>query len=435
MADAFRHGMNAATGEQRLLGSVSESLASLPAARTASSNPIGELRGPSSTSHRVPAANVAGLCNHLCLGPTEAGIIRRTASLSLRLRHCHMRSSRTLQLSLVLAGALCVASGGCGKSGTAAVRHDGAARPDTPAGSGGVPGGSGGSAGIESSAGMGSGGAITSGGVAGTAPGGTGGSGGSATAAAGGAQSGGAGAIVSGGADAAASGGAGATASGGASATAGGGSDGSASGGVGGTATGGSGGTKTVGSVGVGGTVTAGVGGIGSGGSGGTLTGMGGSAKGGSTGSGGTSPEPIADGGIDSDAPDPLGAALSEKTLTYWATSEQRRPDGGGMLSRNPSDQDFAAITPVAEDVLVFSTDATTVRMTAIPPDGGVPLGVPRTGTRTATDQGKWSYQLAPATGGRLVVWLSGTTILASKTLYGSGVPVTESTRGELRSD
>jgi hypothetical protein len=279
---------------------------------------------------------------------------------------------------------------------------------------------------------MGSGGAIASGGVAGATPGGTGGSGGTATAAAGGTQSGGASAIVFGGADAAASGGAGARASGGASATAGGGSGGAASGGVAGTATGGSGGTKAGGSVGVGGTVTAGLGGIGSGGSDGTLTGMGGSAKGGSTGSGGISTEPIADGGMDSDAPDLLGAALSEKTLNYWATSEQKRPDGG-MLSRNPSDQDFVAIAPVAEDVLVFSSDASTVQMTSIQRDGGVPVGVPWTGTRTATDQGKWSYQLAPATGGRLVVWLSGTTILASKILYGSGVPVTESTRGELR--
>jgi len=59
--------------------------------------------------------------------------------------------------------------------------------------------------------------------------------------------------------------------------------------------------------------------------------------------------------------------------------------------------------------------------------------GVLQTGTRTATDQGKWTYGVAPGTGGRLVVWLSGTAILATKTLYGSGVPVTESTRGELR--
>jgi hypothetical protein len=85
------------------------------------------------------------------------------------------------------------------------------------------------------------------------------------------------------------------------------------------------------------------------------------------------------------------------------------------------------AITPVAEDVLVFSTDASTVQMTGIQPP------VPRTGTRTATDQGKWTYRLAPPPGGLLDVWLSGTTILASKTLFGSGNPITESTRGELR--
>jgi hypothetical protein len=159
---------------------------------------------------------------------------------------------------------------------------------------------------------------------------------------------------------------------------------------------------------------------------------VGGSAKGGATGGGGTTAETIVDAGIDSDVLD-LGTILSEKTLTYWVTSEQRRPDGG-MLSRNPSDQDFVATTPVAADVVVFSTGASIVQMTAIPRPG-VPVGVPLTGTRTATDLGKWSYQLAPAPSGRLVVWLSGTTILASKTLYGSGVPITESTRGELRSN
>jgi len=336
------------------------------------------------------------------------------------------------RLSLVIAGVIGLAGGGCGKSGTAAI-HDGAVGADAPASTGGISGGSGGSGGNESSAGIGSGGATGSGGAAGTVPGGTGGSGGTATAAAGATASGGAGATTSGGAGATASGGAGATTSGGAGATAVGGSVEAASGGVGGTATGGAGGTETGGSGGVGGTVTGGVGGIGAGGSGGTATGVGGSAKGGSTGSGGTPPEPIADGGTDSDILD-LGAVLSEKTLTYWATSEQKRPDGG-LLSRNPSDQDFVATTPVAEDVLVFSTDATTVEMTAIPRPG-VPVGLPpRTGTRTATDLGKWSYQLAPAPSGRLVVWLSGTAILASKTLYGSGVPVTESTRGELRSN
>ncbi len=240
-----------------------------------------------------------------------------------------------------------------------------------------------------------------------------------------------AGGTQSGSASATKSGGAGATASGAAGATGVGGSGGAASGGVGGTATGGADATKTGGSGG--GTITGGVGGIGSGGSGGTATGTGGAAKGGSTGSDGAAPEPIADGGTDGDAMD-LGAILSEKTLTYWATSRQRPPDGG-YLSRTPSDQDFIAITPVAEDILVFYTDASALEMTAIPRPGVPAGGVPLTGTRTTTDQGKWTYRLTPATGGRLVVWLSGTTILASKTLYGSGVPVTDSSRGELRSN
>jgi hypothetical protein len=132
------------------------------------------------------------------------------------------------------------------------------------------------------------------------------------------------------------------------------------------------------------------------------------------------------DAGSDSGALD-LSAALSGKTFTYWATTTQQRPDGG-MLSRNPTDQDFVPIIPVAKDVVVFADDGSTAQVTSVKNEHS-----PMTGTRTSTDQGKWSYGLMPPTGGRLTVWLSGTTILASRVLYGSGVPVIYSDRGELR--
>ncbi len=56
-------------------------------------------------------------------------------------------------------------------------------------------------------------------------------------------------------------------------------------------------------------------------------------------------------------------------------------------------------------------------------------------GTRTSTDQGKWTYSLAYFAGGELLVWSSGTTIYAWETVYGSGLPVISSTRGELRAN
>jgi hypothetical protein len=42
---------------------------------------------------------------------------------------------------------------------------------------------------------------------------------------------------------------------------------------------------------------------------------------------------------------------------------------------------------------------------------------------------------LAYFAGGELLVWSSGTTIYAWETVYGSGLPVISSTRGELRAN
>jgi hypothetical protein len=124
-----------------------------------------------------------------------------------------------------------------------------------------------------------------------------------------------------------------------------------------------------------------------------------------------------------------LATALSGKTLTYWATAEWRRPDGGS-LGFIPADQDYVTVTPYAKDVMVFSDDGSTLQMTTIQ---GVGASV--AGTRTSTDQGKWAYRLAYFASGELVVWISGTTIYALETQYGSGLPVISATRGELRAN
>ena len=137
---------------------------------------------------------------------------------------------------------------------------------------------------------------------------------------------------------------------------------------------------------------------------------------------------PPSDGGTDSGTLD-LETALCGKTLTYWVTTEWG-PSDGGFRTFVPAEQDYVTVTPYAKDSVVFSADGSAVQVTAV--QGG---SAPVAGTRTSTDQGRWTYRLEYFAGGELVVWSSGTTILASETRYGSGVPVIESTRGELRAN
>jgi hypothetical protein len=139
-----------------------------------------------------------------------------------------------------------------------------------------------------------------------------------------------------------------------------------------------------------------------------------------------TPPAPPSDAGADG-GPLDLATALHGKALTYWVTTEWRRSDGGSP-SLIPAEQDYVTVTPYAKDVVVFSADGSTLQLAAVQ-DGSAPV----TGTRTSTDQGKWTYRLAYFAGGELVVWSSGATIYASETQYGSGLPVIGSTRGELR--
>jgi hypothetical protein len=134
-----------------------------------------------------------------------------------------------------------------------------------------------------------------------------------------------------------------------------------------------------------------------------------------------------ADGGEDGAAFD-LATVLPGKTLIYWITAAQQRPDGGGFLSRTPNDQDFAAVAPVRSDTVIFSDDGSSLQIAGVQPGS-----FPRTGTRISTDGGKWSYSLRPAPGGRFDVWIAGNKMAASKLIPGSGVPVIESDRGELR--
>jgi hypothetical protein len=122
-----------------------------------------------------------------------------------------------------------------------------------------------------------------------------------------------------------------------------------------------------------------------------------------------------------------LETALSGKTLTYWVTTEWGRSDSG-FRTFVPVEQDYVTVAPYAKDVVVFSANGSTAQVTAV--QGG---SAPVAGTRTSTAQGRWTYSLAYFAGGELVVWISGTTIYGAETQYGSGLPVIESTRGELR--
>jgi hypothetical protein len=124
-----------------------------------------------------------------------------------------------------------------------------------------------------------------------------------------------------------------------------------------------------------------------------------------------------------------LETALYGKTMTYWVTTEWGRSDSG-FRTLLPAEQDYVTVTPYAKDVVVFSANGSAAQVTAV--QGG---SRPVAGTRTSTDQGRWTYSLAYFAGGELVVWISGTTIYALETEYGSGLPVIESTRGELRAN
>jgi len=120
---------------------------------------------------------------------------------------------------------------------------------------------------------------------------------------------------------------------------------------------------------------------------------------------------------------------LAGGSFEYQVTHEW---EGSDPLPQLPSDEladaDYAATDDGARWSVVFSEDGGEVELAA---GAGAQVF---TGTDVQTDDQRVRFELVEGTvaGGHFAIWSEGATLAAELTLYGSGVPIVESTRGVL---
>ena len=163
----------------------------------------------------------------------------------------------------------------------------------------------------------------------------------------------------------------------------------------------------------------------GTGGAGGA-GGLDGTGDGGETGAGGDAGASGA-GGAGGDSPVDLDL-LAPNDFVYQANREWQMPDPGPQFPFDPlSESDYVAVTDGETLTVRFPNGGSEIEITD-------PVGGDTTVGELSDPVGDaLVYDLDYFAGGRFVVWMAdGGTLAAEHTVYGSGVPVISSTRGDL---
>ena len=145
----------------------------------------------------------------------------------------------------------------------------------------------------------------------------------------------------------------------------------------------------------------------------------------------GSSTKPVVEAGASAPAAEASATSLEElagKRYEYSVDCAWQRPSSAREPSAQPlPEAEYSAVAPTPRYEVVFSPDGGSVTLSALVAGEGS-----LTGERSADVGERWSYELSAFAGGVFQIWREDAALHAELTIYGSGLPVVESTRGLL---